>query len=110
MDTLPPPALGCLVCHEEGTIARSQRRNLQDVSGQYTHLTCSSCGSTALLDWDEAQPDAWRIRYTRVPLQKPYTYAAIKFNKAGWLEADEALDLSTEIFVHRERLTQAERG
>jgi hypothetical protein len=105
--TLPPPLIGCLVCHVEGELTLSESRRFPGVAS-HPIVTCDHCGSVALLDYDENKPDDWRIRYRKIPTD--YPYAAWRLGRAGWLDADAALDLSTEVFVQRQRLQQTLGG
>lgn len=102
----PAPLLGCLICHEEGLLSLSEGRKILGMGGDYELLTCGNCGAVAL--WDGG--DNWRIRYRKIPTQAPYSYAAHQFGRAGWLRSDDALDMSTEVYVHRQRVAQARQG
>jgi len=105
--TLPPPLLGCLYCHQEGTIVQSEGRKLFGMVGSsHPVLTCNHCGSVALLDYTEGSTD-WRIRYRKYSKDDQYYYAALYLGKAGWLNADEALDVSRTAYVQRQRVEQA---
>lgn len=71
-------------------------------------LTCEACGAVAAFDYRERRPEEWQIRYRRIPPE--YPFAALRLGRAGWLDADSALDISTEIFVQRQRLQQVGAG
>jgi hypothetical protein len=104
---LPAPLRGCLICHSEGTLELSEKR--RTLRGYYPILTCTNCGSTALFDWKSDQENSWRIYYRKISRQV-YAYAALRFLKAGWLRSDDALDLSTEVYIQRQRIRQVSEG
>lgn len=108
--TLPPPLVGCLICHTEGTLTRSEGRRVLGLGTDHPVITCTRCGAVATLDWEEAQPETWRIRYRKIPRTTPYEYAVLRFGKSGWIEAEEALTASTDVYIQRERLQQVQRG
>ncbi|NJL94401.1 MAG: hypothetical protein HC915_12100 [Anaerolineae bacterium] len=104
------------MCHHEGTITHARgRRLIQLGTSDALTLTCAHCAMVATLDWepaveDPSQAETWRIRFRKLPRDYPYTYAATLFGKAGWLHADQALDMSAQVYIHRERLQQAQAG
>jgi hypothetical protein len=63
----------------------------------------------ATLDWQAGQSD-WRIRYQSISPDSLYHHARLRFGQTGWLASDEALDLSTAVYVHRQRLFQVTTG
>ena len=107
---LPPPLVGCLICHSEGTLIRSEGRRVLNIGSDHPVVTCSKCGAVATLDWTETEPDQWQIRYRKIPRFAPYSYAVQRFGKPGWLESEDALDASTDVYIQRERLQQVQRG
>lgn len=106
---LPAPLLGCLYCHTEGTITEVAPRKILGIGRDLPALVCGHCGSVALLDEDGATGN-WRIRYTRYSRQTQYHFSAQRLGKAGWLEADDALKISTTAYIQRQRVRQAQRG
>lgn len=107
---LLPPLQGCLYCHAEGTTALYPSRKILGVGGDHPVLKCSRCGTSAEFDADPALPDAWHIRYRHVNRDPPYYYVALHFGGAGWLSAQEALTISTDGYVQRQRVIQAQDG
>lgn len=107
-DQSPPPLTGCLVCHTEGTTSLLEGRRFLAFGEQFPILECSHCQSSAFLDWDEEKPEFWRIKYRKIPAQ--YHYAALLFGSAGWVESEQAVELSTQIYIHRKRLEQTRSG
>lgn len=103
---LPPPLVGCLYCHTEGTITEFTSRRFARAS--YPRLVCSNCGSVALYDAGEA--DHWRISYQRVNHDARYFYAAYVFESAAWLDDDRAIDLSRDAYIQRRRVEQVKSG
>lgn len=108
MSELPPPLVGCLVCHEEGQLELAEKPSRFPLRSSYPHLICAHCDSVALFDANPSRPANWRIKYRRI--SRGYPYAAFRFLAAGWIVADEALDISTEIYIQRQRLKQVEAG
>ena len=106
----PSPLNGCLVCHTEDRVELTQARRVFGLGREMLLLTCEKCGSVAQFDWDEESADEWRIRYWKVTSDPPYSFAAWRLKRAGWLDQDDALEVSTQIFVHRQRLHQTLRG
>ena len=106
---VPPPMLGCLFCHAEGTIIHAEGRKLFGLGEGLPTLTCSSCGSVAVLEMHN-NGNEWRIRYRKYNREREFYFAALRLGKAGWLSADEALDLSTKAYIQRQRVQQAQRG
>lgn len=100
-----PPLQGCLVCHAEEATSLSEPRKLFGFGHNYPVLRCSQCGAVALLD--ASLPDEWRINYRRLSRDPAYYYVAVHFGKAGWLSAQQALTISTDGFVQRQRVRQA---
>lgn len=109
-ESLPPPLLGCLICHTENSLTLLPSRRILGFGTEFPLLTCSNCGAVAVLDWNQARTEEWRIRYRKVPHAFPYVYAHLRFARVGWLGADEALDVSTEVFIQRQRLQQVKHG
>jgi hypothetical protein len=54
--------------------------------------------------------DAWRIRYRKYNHEREYYFAALRLGKAGWLNAEEALQFSIMAYVQRQRVLQSQRG
>jgi hypothetical protein len=106
--TLPPPLLGCLICHAEGTLDLIE--NNRRFGSQYPTLSCTNCGSTALLDWKEGQGEVWRIRYRKISREFPYAFAAKTFLDANWLDSEEAIQHSTTVYIQGQRLKQIMAG
>ncbi len=105
-----PPLQGCLCCHQEDGMVLSESRKILGMGSDYPVLKCSFCGSVALLDVNSGAEDNWRIRYRRVNPAPEFYYVALHFGAAGWLRARDALTISTNGFVQRERLQQVARG
>jgi hypothetical protein len=105
-----PPLRGCLYCHSEGTTTLSDGRKLLGFGSDFPRLKCSHCSSVALLDYDAGYPEDWQIRYRRVNHAARYYYVALYLGRAGWLSADEALEISTDGYVQRMRVAQAKAG
>lgn len=106
---LPAPLQGCLYCHAEGTVSLVEGRKILGFGSGLPSLTCRRCGSVALF---EAEPgsDRWRIRYKKVNRAPQYYYVMVFLGSAGWLEADEALEISRNGYVQRRRVEQATHG
>jgi len=102
-----PPLQGCLYCHSEGTITRSEPRRFLGFGDVYPQLKCSACGAVALFDLTDGD---WRIRYKRFSRAASFYYVALHLGAAGWLSSGDALDISTEGFVQRKRVEQAKVG
>ena len=105
-----PPLQGCLYCHTEGTTELFPSRRLLGIGSDFPILKCSRCGSTAEFDADPALPDAWHIRFHHCNHDPRYFYVARQFEKAGWLTAQQALTISTDGFIQRQRVQQAQSG
>ena len=106
--TAPAPLLGCLICHAENTLTLTESRPLLPIGGKYPLLVCGNCQSTAQFD---AMPDeTWRIRYRKISKDIIYNFARYQFGRRGWLESDEALELSTDVYVQRQRMNQVMEG
>jgi hypothetical protein len=110
-DDLPPPLLGCLFCHVEGGMSLNEPRKILGIGGNFPILTCSHCGSTALFDFGDIEADTrWRIRYRRFNQERHYYYAGLYLGKGGWLDADDAIDISTRAYIQRQRVRQSRQG
>ncbi len=107
---LIPPLQGCLYCHAEGTTELSEPRKLLGFGNNYPLLKCRRCASTALLDYTPADPSSWRIRYKHINTGPRYYYVALHLGRAGWLSAEDALEVSINGFVQRRRVQQARSG
>lgn len=107
---LIPPLQGCLYCHTEGTLTLHEGRNILGLGSDYPTVKCSHCESVALLDVNPDAPDQWRIRYRRVNSAPQYYYVAWHLGTAGWLSAQDALAISINGFVQRQRAQQAAAG
>ncbi|MCD4687017.1 MAG: hypothetical protein K8S97_13900 [Anaerolineae bacterium] len=105
-----PPLQGCLYCHVEGTLTRNEGRKILGLGSDYPTVKCSHCESVALLDVNPDAPAQWRIRYRRVNHAPQYYYVALHLGAAGWLSAEDALAISTNGFVQRQRTRQATAG
>jgi len=106
---IPAPLQGCLYCHAEGTITLSEGRKIFGLGSGLPTLTCSNCGSVAVFERNDGTAD-WRIRYKSVNKSPRFYYVNHYLGKAGWLTADQALDLSRNGFVQRQRVLQTQRG
>lgn len=105
-----PPLQGCLYCHTEGTTALFPNRRLLGIGSDFPILKCSRCGTTAEFDADPALPEVWHIRFRRCNHDPRYFYVAQQFSKAGWLTAQQALTISTDGYIQRQRVQQAQSG
>lgn len=105
-----PPLEGCLYCHSEASISLLEPRKFLGLGGSYPVIRCGHCGTTALLDLNADDPEAWRVKYRRVNQAPEYYYVARYLGKAGWLSAQKALTISTDGFVQRKRVKQAQQG
>jgi hypothetical protein len=103
------PLNGCLYCHTEGTITQAESRKILGFGSGLPTLTCSSCGSVALFEAGQ-DADSWRIRYKKVNRAPRFYYVMIHLGNAGWLNADEALEISRNGYVQRLRIQQVQRG
>ncbi len=106
---LPPPLLGCLYCHAEGTTTLAEGRKVLGLGSNTPTITCSTCGAVAFFEAGEGQ-DQWRIRYRSINKASRYYYVMIHLGQAGWLESEEALEQSRVGFVQRQRVQQTQRG
>jgi hypothetical protein len=106
---IPAPLQGCLYCHTEGSISLAEGRKILGFGSGLPTLTCSSCGSVALFEAGE-DPDMWRIRYKSVNRAPRFYYVMLYLGKAGWLTAEEALEVSRNGYVQRQRIQQVQRG
>ncbi len=106
---LPAPLQGCLYCQTEGSTTLAEGRKFLGFGSGTPTLTCKSCGAVALF---EAGPNShsWRIRSKKVNRSSRHYYAMVHLGNGGWLDAEEALEISRRSFVQRHRLLQAERG
>ncbi|MBI5930850.1 MAG: hypothetical protein HY862_16185 [Chloroflexi bacterium] len=111
-DDLPAPLLGCLFCHTEGAMTLTEPRRFLGIGGRFPLLICNHCGSTASFDYDEVNgaADHWGIRYRHYNHGREYYYAGLYLGKAGWLSADDALEISTRAYVQRHRVRQTQQG
>ena len=103
-----PPLLGCLYCHTEGTTTLAEGRKVLGMGSDYPVLRCSHCDAVAWLDMDD--PLSWRIRYRRAVHAPEYYYVAQHLGCGDWLSAEQALAISTDGFVQRRRVQQAQNG
>lgn len=108
MSDLPAPLLGCLYCHSEGTIIQSENRRLFGIGEAMPNITCNVCGSVAVLEHNEVKD--WRIRYKKTNRDREYFFSSIYLGRAGWMDANTALEISTMSFVQRQRVQQSRRG
>lgn len=105
------PALqGCLYCHSEGTVSLLEGRRILGFGSEYPLLRCSHCQSVAMLDFDPGDPSHWRIRYRRANSAPAYYYVALYLGQAGWLSAEDALEISMRGYVQRQRVRQTQQG
>lgn len=105
------PLLGCLYCHSEGTTTLQNGRTFLGFGSDLPVIKCEHCGAVALLD--ESRPgDAmgWRIRYLRFKQTPIYYYVSVYLGKAGWLSASDALAISTDGYIQRQRVYQTQAG
>lgn len=100
-----PPVQGCLFCHTEGAVSVARSR-----ADSFPVLKCSHCGAVAELDADPDRPANWRIRYRKVNAAKRYYYVARQFGGGNWLDRDDALQVSTNGYVQRQRVRQTREG
>ncbi len=107
---LIPPLQGCLYCHAEGTTVLSEPRKFLGFGNDYPVLKCRRCESTALLDYTPADSLSWRIHYKHVNTAPRYYYVALHLGQAGWLTAEDVLEISTNGFVQRRRVQQTRAG
>ncbi len=108
-DQLPAPLLGCLFCHAEGTIIQSEGRRFFGIGEALPTLTCNNCGCVAVLEVGNTSED-WRIRYRKYSREREYHFATQHLGKGGWLEAEDALELSRLAYIQRHRVQQARQG
>lgn len=106
---LAAPLLGCLYCHAEGTITQVEARKVFGLGHEFPSITCSNCRSTAFFD-QNLQNGTWRIRFRKYNRDELYYYAALRLGKGGWIKDDDALKLSTAIYIQRQRVGQAQSG
>jgi hypothetical protein len=109
--TAPAPLLGCLICHAENTLTLTESRQfLSPPGGKFPLLVCGNCQSIALFDGNAENPDEWRIRYRKISKDVVYNYARYQFGRRRWLDSEEALELSTDVYVQRQRMNQVLDG
>jgi hypothetical protein len=106
---IPAPLQGCLYCHTEGTIALSDGRKILGLGSGLPTLTCRNCGSVAQFEPGPGV-DIWRIRYKSFNKAARFYYVMLYLGKAGWLTAEEALTVSRNGYVQRQRIQQVQRG
>lgn len=104
---VPAPLQGCLYCHAEGTTTLTEGRKILGLGSGLPVLTCSNCGSVAFF---EQENGTWRIRYKNVNKSPRFYYVMLYLGKAGWLTADQAVEMSRNGFVQRQRVLQTQRG
>lgn len=104
---LPAPLVGCLFCHAEGTITEFAPHRWFGFGSEFPRLVCNRCKAVALF---EPQEDGWRIAYQRFNKRRQYFYAAQLLGQADWLGADQAIELSTKVYIQRQRVQQAQQG
>lgn len=111
-DDLPAPLLGCLFCHTEGAMVLTEPRRLLGIGRYYPLLMCNRCGSTASFDYEpeNGAADHWGIRYRRYNHSREYYFSGLYLGKAGWLSADDAVEISTRSYVQRQRVRQSQQG
>jgi hypothetical protein len=106
----PPPLLGCLYCHTEGSTHLQPPRKLLGLGGDLPTLVCSHCHTVALFEAGPPEnPQAWRIRYKKLNRAPRYFYMAIQFG-TRWHTAEEAMQISRRGYVQRWRVRQAHSG
>lgn len=110
LETAIPPLRGCLYCHAEGTTVLSEGRKVLGLGDGFPVLRCTQCDAVALLDYDPAAPERWRIRYRHVNRASRYYYVAIYLGKGGWIDGPQAMAVSTDGFVQRARVQQVRSG
>lgn len=103
---LAPPLIGCLICHNEGTITEVSPQRWWRVG--LPVIRCSHCGAVARFDASNEQ--SWRIQYQRLNSAPHYHHAAYLFRDAKWINEDDALDYSRDAYIQRHRLQQVEAG
>lgn len=108
-DHLPAPLQGCLYCHTTGSTSLAESRKILGFGSNVPTLTCNSCGSIALFEAG-SDPDSWRLRYKKVNKASRFYYVILYLGNAGWLNAEEALEISRNGYVQRQRIQQAQRG
>ncbi|MEP7289920.1 MAG: hypothetical protein ABI947_29595 [Chloroflexota bacterium] len=106
---IPAPLVGCLYCHQEGTMTLAAGRKILGFGSGLPTLVCSSCNSVALFE-PGPSADTWRIRYKNVNKASRFYYVMLYLGRAGWLSADEALEASRKGYVQRQRIQQVQRG
>jgi hypothetical protein len=108
---LLPPLEGCLYCHAEGSVSLGERRGLLTRKVSPPVIRCDNCGAVALLDiFDDQVADGWRIQYKWVKRIPDFYYVALYLGEGEWLSAREALDISTDGYVQRQRVRQTKAG
>jgi ribosomal protein S27AE len=97
---LPAPMQGCLYCGAEGSVVASEGNQ---------KLTCGTCGAIARFE-PGTDADHWRINYQKYSHAPRFYYVMVHLGRAGWLDADAALNVAEQGFIYRHRLQQAQRG
>src|SRR5258708_32873396 len=92
-DQVPAPLQGCLYCHTEGGMTLSESRKILGFGSGLPTLTCSHCHTTATFEAG-SDADNWRIKYKTCNKAPRFYYVMIQLGNAGWLTADQALDIS----------------
>ena len=84
-------------------------RKVFGLGHEFPSIICSNCGSTAFFDQNQ-ENGIWRLRYRKFNRDDLYYFAALRLGKAGWLKEDDALKLSTTVYIQRQRVRQAQSG
>jgi hypothetical protein len=105
----PAPLLGCLYCHAEGTTTLNEGRKILGLGSGLPTVTCNNCGSVAFFEQGN-DTDSWRIRYKNVNKAPRFYYVMLYLGRAGWLNAEQALEASRNGYVQRQRVLQTQRG
>ncbi len=106
----PPPLLGCLYCHTEGSTSLSAPRKFLGIGGDLPTLTCSHCHTVALFEVGAPEtPHEWRIRYKKLSRAPRYYYMTVQFG-TRWHTAEQAMHISRSGYAQRWRVRQAHSG
>lgn len=106
----PPPLLGCLYCHTEGSTSLSAPRKFLGIGGDLPTLTCSHCHTIALFEAGAPEtPHEWRIRYKKLSRAPRYYYMTVQFG-TRWHTAEQAMQISRSGYAQRWRVRQAHSG
>jgi len=105
-----PPVQGCLFCHTERAVSVEPRRAPRSRAERFLVIRCSYCGAIADLDADPNRPADWRIRYRKVNDAARYYYVARYLAGGRWLDREEALRISLNGYVQRQRVRQTSGG